>query len=108
MDENDPAWKLAAAAKAAAEGDVDAIGKAFADLKPTTEILAKAYAVCLTKQPFSGHEATRLLVVHSLQYALAEKTAHKLNVLTGWLVALTVFLVVFGVIDIGMRWGSCD
>jgi hypothetical protein len=106
MDKNDPAWKLAEAAQAMLKGDLDAMDRALAEVKPTTQDVAKAHALCLTTAPYSGSEATRL-IVNSLQYAVAEKTAHKLNVLTGWLVALTVLLAIFGGFDIIMRLRGC-
>jgi hypothetical protein len=106
MDHNDPAWKLAEAADAAQHGDVDAIDRAFATLKPTPRTLARAYALCLTTPPFSQSEATRL-ILSTLQFAVAEESGRKLNVLTGWLIALTVALVAFNVFDLWLRLCGC-
>jgi hypothetical protein len=103
LDPNDPAYKLAQAALDAVRGDLDAIDRAFKELKPDTRILTRAYTLCLMNgTPFSGTEATRL-ILETLQYRLAEKTAHRLNVLTGLLVFLTVVLIGFGVFDVCMR-----
>jgi len=100
MDKNDPAWKLAEAALATVGGDLDTLDKTFEQLKPTTRTLARAYTLCLTTPPFSNTEATRL-ILNTLQFALAEQAARKLNVLTGWLIGLTVLLLAFGVFEIG-------
>jgi DUF917 family protein len=102
MDEKDRALKLAEAALAASRGDVNAIGRAFVELEPNTLILAQAYAMCLVTPPFSQTEATRL-VLNTLQFALAEKAARKLNVLTGWLIALTMLLAAFGIVDLVLK-----
>jgi hypothetical protein len=103
LDPNDPAYKLAQATLDTLNGDVGAIDRAFKELKPTTETLTRAYALCLINgTPFSGSEATRL-ILSTLQYRLAEKTAQRLKQLTWALVAFTFVLVGFGVIDICMR-----
>jgi len=106
MDQNDAANKLAQAAFDAVRGDLDALRRALEEQKPTTTTLAQAYTLCLTMAPFSGTQATGL-VLQTLQYALAEKAAHQLTVLTRWLVALTVVLTVFGVVDVLLRLRSC-
>ena len=105
-DPNDPATKLAEAALAAARGDPDAIDRAFNEQRPTTRTLTRAYALCLSTSPYSGTEATRL-ILSTLQYRLAEKTAHRLNVLTGVLVFLTLVLIGFGIFDVCMRLHGC-
>jgi hypothetical protein len=102
MDENDRAMELAQAAYAARGGDLDALDRALKKLRPTTGTFARAYTICLTKQPFSGDEANRL-ILSTLQFALAEETTRKLTVLTRWLVVLTFVLVGFGVLDIVMK-----
>lgn len=102
MDENDPAWKLAEAALAVVRGDLEALDKAFTELKPTTRTLSRAYGLCLTTHPFSGTEATRLLL-NTLQYSIAEKSAHQLTVLTRWVVALTVLIALLGLVDVALR-----
>jgi hypothetical protein len=102
IDPNDPAYKLAKAAFDASRGDLEAIDRAFDELKPTTKTLTRAYTLCLHTAPFSGTEATRL-ILSTLQYQLAEKSAHRLNVLNAWIVALTVLLLVFGIVDIVLR-----
>jgi hypothetical protein len=106
LDPNDPAVQLAEATVATLRGDLGALDRVFTDLKPDTKTIARAYALCLTTSPYSQSEATRL-IVSTLQFALAEKTAHKLNVLTAWLVVLTVLLVGFGVFDVVMRLRGC-
>jgi len=98
-DPNDPAYKLAQAALEASKGDVDAIERAFQELKPTTITLARAYALCLSTQPFASTEGSRLML-STLQYALAEKTAARLNILT-W--ALVIVGVIVGGVDIYLR-----
>jgi hypothetical protein len=105
-DRNDAAWKLAEASLDTVRGDLDAIGRAFDEIKPNTRTLARAYALCLNTPPFSQTEATRL-ILHTLQYALAEKTADKLNALTKALVFLTLALLLFGVFDIYLRMRGC-
>jgi hypothetical protein len=103
LDTNDPAYKLAQAAKDAVNGDLDAIDRAFKELKPDTRILTRAYTLCLMNgTPFSGAEAPRL-VLNTLQYQLAEKTAQRIKQLTWALVGFTIVLIGFGVIDICMR-----
>jgi hypothetical protein len=107
LDANDPAYKLAQAALDTLNGDVSAIDRAFKELNPTAETLTRAYALCLINgTPFCGSEATRL-ILNALQNRLAEKTAHRLNVLTGVLVFLTVVLIGFGVFDVYMRLHGC-
>jgi hypothetical protein len=107
-DPNDPATKLAQAAlDAVKKGDLDAIDRAFKELKPDTRMLTRAYTLCLISgTEFSGHEATRL-ILNTLQYQLAEKTAQRIKHLTWVLVAFTGVLIVFGVIDICMRLHGC-
>jgi hypothetical protein len=107
MNENDPAWKLAAAADASRNGGSDILEEAFKDLKPTTITIAQAYALCLTTPLFSGSEANRLILSTRLQVALMEehvaaqrRMGFTINALTWVLVVLTVVLVVFGVIDL--------
>jgi hypothetical protein len=102
MDNTDPAWKVAEAAFAAVRGDPDAVGKAFADLKPTTRTVSQAYAICLTTAPFSGTEATRLML-NTLQFMLAEQSARRLNVLNAWIAWLTGLVAAFGIIDVALR-----
>ena len=107
MDKGDPAWKLAAAVTASLSGDADDLEEVFKDLKPTTTTIARAYALCLTKQPFAGAEANRLILGARLQVALMEEhiAAQKrmgftINALTWALVALTLALTIFGVVDL--------
>jgi hypothetical protein len=102
IDTNDPAYKLAQAVDAAIKGDLDAIDRAFKELKPTTATLTRTYTILLTTAPFSSMEAPRL-ILNTLQYRLAEKTAQRLYVLTWVLVVLTVGLFGFGIFDICMR-----
>jgi len=103
---NDPAYKLAEAALQALRGDLDAIDRALKELKPDTKMLARAYTLCLSTPPFSQTEATRL-ILSTLQYSLAEKTANRLNYLTGILVFLTLFLVGVGIFDVVTRLHGC-
>lgn len=105
-DPNDPAYMLAQAALDAWNGDLDVLDRAFKKLKPTTLIFARAYTLCLSTPPFSGAEATRL-ILNASQYALAEKIGRRLNVLTVWLVLLTLALVIFGGFDIYRRLRGC-
>ncbi len=102
IDTNDPAYRLAKAAFDSARGDPDAIDRAFNELKPTTKTITRAYVFCLCIPPFYGLEAPRL-ILNTLQYQLAEKTARRLNVLTGVLVILTLLLIAFGIFDVCMR-----
>jgi hypothetical protein len=106
LDPNDPARKLADAALAAANGDLDAIDRAFNEQKPTTRTLTRAYALCLNTPPFSNTAAPRL-ILSTLQYRLAEKTAHRLYVLTRVIASLTLVLIVFGSVDVYMRLHGC-
>lgn len=105
-DPNDPAYKLAQAALDALRGDLDAIDRAFNEQKPTTRTLTRAYILCLNTPPFANTEATRL-ILGTLQYRLAEKTAHRLNVLTAVLVFLTLALIGFGIFDVYTRLHGC-
>ena len=108
VEQSDPAWKLAAAADAAGmSGDMDAFERAFAALKPNSRIIARAYAVCLTKPPFTAHEASRLILYRYLEVALMEehvaaqrRMGRTINRLTFFLVLLTAALVFFGVVDL--------
>jgi hypothetical protein len=102
LDTNDPAYRLAQAAFDALRGDIDAIDRAFKELKPTTQTITRANIVCLTTAPFSASEATRL-ILSTLQYQLAEKTAQRLNQLTWALAAFTFVLTGFGIFDVYMR-----
>jgi hypothetical protein len=106
MDENESALELAKAAHAARTGDLDALERAFKRLKPTTATFARAYTISLTKPPFSGDEANRL-ILNTLQFAIAEETTQKLTILTRWLVVMTFVLVGFGVFDVVMRLCGC-
>lgn len=106
INPSDPAYKLADAVLSALRGDPDALDRAFNDLKPTTATLIRAYTLCLNTAPFSGTEATRL-ILSTLHYRLTEKTTHRLNVLTGVLVFLTVVLIGFGIFDVYMRLHGC-
>jgi hypothetical protein len=107
LDPNDPARKLADAALAAANGDLDAIERAFNEHKPNTRTLTRAYTLCLTTSPFSNKETTRL-ILSTLQYWLAEKTAHRLYVLTWVIASLTLVLISFGAFDVYMRLCGFD
>ena len=107
MDENDPAWKLAAAAHESLNGGPDDLEAVFKDLKPTTITIAQAYALCLTKNPFSGDSRSRLILNARLEVALMEehvaaqrRMGRTINVLTWVLVVLTLVLVIFGLIDL--------
>jgi hypothetical protein len=60
----------------------------------------------LSTPPYSNTEATRL-ILSTLQCWLAEKSAHRLKILTGWLEALTVLLVGFGLFDVYVRLCGC-
>jgi hypothetical protein len=106
LDPNDPAYKLAQAVFDALRGDLDAIDRAFNEHKPTTRTLTRAYTICLNTPPFSGMEATRLLL-GTLQYWLAEKTARRLNALTWVIASLTFVLIVFGGFDVYLRLHGC-
>jgi hypothetical protein len=91
----------------ALKGDLDAIDRAFEELKPDTKILTRAYALCLMNgSPFAGTEATRL-ILSALQYQVAEKTARRLNQLTWAIAGFTVILVGFGVFDAYCRLHEC-
>jgi hypothetical protein len=105
-DQKVPAYKLAEATLAALRGDLEAIDRAFKELKPTTKTLTRAYTLCLNTQPFSQSAATRL-ILSTLQYQLAEKTARRLNVLTGVPVFLTLLLTGFGIFDVYMQLHKC-
>jgi hypothetical protein len=103
LDPNDAAHKLAQAAQDAVNGDLDAIDRAFKEQKPTTRTLTRAYALCLmSTAKFSQTEATRL-ILGTLQYQLAEKTARRLYVLTWVIASLTLVLACFGIFDVYMR-----
>jgi hypothetical protein len=107
FDKSDPAWKLCEAAQAAMNGDLDAIDRAFDEIKPTARSIARAYALCLmANAPFQNSEANRL-IIGSLQYRLTEETSRKLTLLTWWLVVPTVFLALVGFFDIVMRLRGC-
>jgi hypothetical protein len=106
MDESDPAWKLAQAALASLS-NADRLEEAFKELKPTAITIARAYSLSLTTPPFSTREANRLILDARLQVALMEEhvAAQKrmgftINALTWVLVALTLVLVIFGVVDL--------
>lgn len=98
LDPNDPAYKLAQAAQASVNGDLDAIDRAFEEQKPTTRTLTRAYAMCLMNMSPFGAEATRL-ILSTLQYRLAEKSARRLYALTWVIATLTGVLIVFGLFD---------
>jgi hypothetical protein len=106
IDPNDPARKLADAALAAWNGDLDAIDRAFNEQKLTTRTLTRAYVLCLNTPPFSNTAATGL-ILSTLQYRLAEKTAHRLYVLTWVIASLTLVLIGFGAFDVYMRLYGC-
>ena len=100
MDKTHPAWIVAEAALAVLRGDNEALEKVFKELKPTTRVVAQAYALCLNTPPFSQTEATRLILGTRLQVALVEehvaaqkRMGRTINVLTVVLVILTVLLV---------------
>jgi hypothetical protein len=107
MDENDPAWRLAAAAHESLAGGPDILEEAFKVLKPTPITIAQAYAICLTKQTFSVDSRNRMILEARLQVALMEehvaaqrRMGFTINALTWVLVVLTLALVIFGVIDL--------
>lgn len=120
MDQNDPAWKIAAAAHAAVhdgKGD-DAFDKLLGDLKPSSKTLARAYALCVTEQTFwlAGQykPALTMMINARLQVTLLqehiaaqERMSRTINILTGVLVVLTVVLVIFGVVEIAQRPDVC-
>jgi hypothetical protein len=111
MDENDPAWKLAAAADASLQGGSDILEEAFKALKPAPTTIARAYALCLTKTPFTADSRSRMILEARLQVALMEehvaaqrRMGFTINALTWVLVVLTLVLVVFGVIDLCQKF----
>jgi hypothetical protein len=116
LDENDPAWKIAVAARASANSGPDALDAALTELKPSARDIARAYALCLSQQPqlqeqFSS-EAIRLILAARLQVALVEehveaqrRMGRTITGLTWMLVVLTVVLVILGGVDIWMRAG---
>jgi len=99
IDANHPAWKLAMATEEArATGIVDVLEKAFEELKPTSKTIAQAYALSLTRAPFTNSEANRLILNTRLQVALVEEHVRAqqrmgltVNILTAVLVALALF-----------------
>jgi hypothetical protein len=106
MDENNSAWKLATAARAALNNNPDCLDDAFKELKPSAITIARAYTLSLTTIPFSQSEANRLILGARLQVALMEehvaaqrRMGRMINVLTGVLVVLTLVLVVFGGVE---------
>jgi hypothetical protein len=107
-----PAWKLAMATEEArATGVLDVLERAFEELKPTSKTIAQAYALCLTRAPFSNSEANRLILNTRLQVALMEehvaaqeRMSRTINILTAVLVVLTLLLVVFGGADLADKW----
>ena len=112
MDQNQPAWKLAEAARATRRGEPDAMDRAIGELKPSSTTIAQAYALCFS-HPFDGDEAYRRILHSRLQVALMhehvaaqERMGLTINVLTGVLVMLTLLLVVFGLADLTDRWSS--
>lgn len=114
MNENDPAWKIAEAARASLASGPDTLDKALADLKASSNDIARAYALCLTQTPFSTSEANRLIIDSRLKVALVQehvaaqkRMGRTLNILTWVLVVLTVVLVVFGGIDILGKVRAC-
>ena len=103
MDQDDPAWKLAAAAEATCKGDVGALDGAFTALKPTPAAVARAYSLCLTTPPFSAIEGTRLILTARLQVLLTDeivaaqrRTSRTISILIGVLVVLIVILLFLG------------
>jgi hypothetical protein len=104
FNKNDPAWKLCEASQAALNGDLDAIDRAFNEIKPTTQIIARAYALCLIgTSPFQLSQANRL-IINTLQYRVAEDAARRMDFMTRAIVGLTVVLALAAVADIVMRW----
>jgi hypothetical protein len=107
MDENDPAWKLAAAADASLKGGPDILEEAFKALEPSPTTIAQAYALCLTKSQFQADSRSGLILSARLQVALVEehvaaqrRMGFTINALTWVLVVLTLILVAFGVVDL--------
>jgi hypothetical protein len=103
VDQDDPAWKLVAAAEATWKGDVGALDRAFTELKPTSEAVARAYSLCLTTPPFSAIEGARLMLTTRLQVLLTDelvaaqrRMGRTINILIGVLVVLAVILLLFG------------
>jgi hypothetical protein len=103
VDQNDRAWRLAAAADAAGKNDAGALDRAFAELHPTPEEVARAYSLCLTTPPFNSTEGTRLILTARLQVLLAQEQVaaqrrmrRSINILIGVLVVLIVVLLLLG------------
>ena len=97
--------------EARANADPDILEMAFEDLKPTSKTIAQAYALCLTRAPFSGAAANYMTLETRLQVALMqehvaaqERMNRTINILTGVLVVLTLLLVVFGGADLADKW----
>jgi hypothetical protein len=110
MDENDPAWKLAAAADASLKGGSDILEEAFKALKPAPTTIAQAYALCLTKTQFTADSRSRMILNARLQVALMEehvaaqrRMGFTINALTWVLVVLTVALVILGAMDLSQK-----
>ncbi|HYX75174.1 MAG TPA: hypothetical protein VE819_10865 [Steroidobacteraceae bacterium] len=103
MDQNDRAWRLAAAAEAAWKGDAGALDRAFVELQPTSEEVARAHSLCLTTAPFNSIEGTRLMLTTRLQVLLTQehvaaqrRMRRSTNILIGVLIVLVVILVLLG------------
>ena len=104
MNENDPAYKLAAAA-AKLGSDHDALDREIAWLKPTARDIARAYERAFYA-PFDGQEAFRFALRARLDAALVDehvaaqrKMGRTISRLTWALVGLTAALVYFATFD---------
>jgi hypothetical protein len=107
VDQNDRAWRLAAAAEAAGKSDAGALDRAFAELHPTAEEVARAYSLCLTTPPFNSIEGTRLTLSARLQVLLAQEQVaaqrlmrRSINILIGVLVLLILVLLLLGSFEV--------
>jgi hypothetical protein len=108
LDENDPAWKIAVAARASLGNDPDALDRTIAALQPSVAVLLQAHDLCLTTSPFSNSEAIRIVINSRLQIELAksqERVGETTNSLTRWILLLTVVLLVLAVIEFWQRHG---
>jgi hypothetical protein len=114
VDQNDAAWKIAEATMASLGGHPDALDTALTDLKASARDIARAYALCLWKPPFSATEASRLILNTRLQVALVQehvaaqrRMGLTVNILTFVLVVLTIALVIFGGMDLWEKFRTC-
>lgn len=106
MDHNDPAWKIAEATLTSINTGPNTLDAALVGQSATD--IARAYALCLTSQTtFASNEATRLILSARLQVALVQehvaaqrRMGRTVNRLTVAIAALTLLLVIFGIIEL--------